>query len=66
MSRRCQDCGIGTIGHVHFIGQQLYGRCSVCRTQFRFVPGQGMFATLVRVLPRPTTPKETHHHDAQS
>lgn len=57
MSRRCQDCGIGTIRNVHFIGQQLFGRCSVCRARFQFVPGQGMFAKLVRVLPRPTLQK---------
>ena len=57
MSRRCQDCGIGTIGHVHFIGQQLYGRCSVCRVLFQFVPGRGLFATLVRVRSHPTIQK---------
>ena len=57
MSRRCQDCGIGTIKNVHFIGQQLFGRCSVCRALFQFVPDRGLFAKLVRVRSHPTLHK---------
>jgi hypothetical protein len=64
MTRRCHACHVGSIINVRFIGQQLFGRCWFCQTQFQFVPGGGMFAKLVAVPPPATSRKELQH-DAQ-